>query len=176
MRISLILILLFSITTFTFAQTKKYVCTPCGQDCDRTVVDHPGTCSACGMALVEKSSAEIKELSLDEVCARLNANPKLVLLDVRSPGEFNGTRDHSYGHFSNAININITELEGRLKELEKYKNEEIIVYCSHSHRSPRATYLLSSQGFKNVANMSGGVSTFTGKEDNACLKKTFVFH
>ncbi len=45
-------------------------------------------------------------------------------------------------------------------ELSKYKKSEVIVYCSHSHRSPRASYILGTHGFTNVKNMSGGVSTF----------------
>jgi rhodanese-related sulfurtransferase len=173
-------VIFLSILTATVAlgQAKEFVCTPCGLDCDRAVVDHGGSCRSCGMALVEKSSVGFKDLSLDEVCARIAANDKLVLLDVRSPGEFAGTGNgnRGYGHFKNAININIDDLESRVKELSKYKGQEVIVYCSHSHRSPRATYFLSTQGFTNVSNMSGGVSTLMRKKDDACLKSTFVFH
>jgi rhodanese-related sulfurtransferase len=176
MRISLIFLLLCTVGASAFAQPKQYVCTPCGQDCDRSVVHHAGACSACGMALVEKETFEFKDLSLDELCARITSNPKLVLLDVRSPQEFNGSNGDTYGHFKNAININIGDLERRLKELEKFKDEEVIVYCSHSHRSPRAAYILSSKGFNNVSNMSGGVSTLAGKVESPCLKKYFVFH
>ena len=32
---------------------KRYVCPPCGCPRDREVFDRPGTCSACGMDLVE---------------------------------------------------------------------------------------------------------------------------
>jgi rhodanese-related sulfurtransferase len=165
-------------TSFCHAQNKEYVCTPCGQDCDHKDYSKPGKCSDCGMALVEKSSVKVTDISIDELCARLAANPKAVLLDVRSPGEFKGTSmgRSSYGHFKNAININVTDLESRVGELSQYKNEEILVYCSHSQRSPRATYFLSTHGFSNVKNMAGGVSTLTDKKENECLKKNFVFH
>jgi rhodanese-related sulfurtransferase len=163
-------------TTLAFSQKKEYVCTPCGQECDHTVYDKPGSCSSCGMSLVEKSTVKFKDLSFEEVCARLKANPKLVLLDVRSPGEFNGSGDvPSFGHFKNAINVNVDDLSGRVGELSKYKNQEVIVYCSHSHRSPRATYFLSNNGFKNVNNVAGGVSTITESNKN-CLKADFVSH
>jgi rhodanese-related sulfurtransferase len=160
------------------AQSKEFVCTPCGLDCDRTIVHHEGSCKSCGMPLVEKASIGFKELSLNDVCARIAANKNLVLLDVRSPAEFAGTSNghRGYGHFANAININIDELEGRLDELSKFKNEEVIVYCSHSHRSPRATYFLATHGFTNVSNMAGGVSTLMKKQENDCLKNTFLFH
>ena len=164
---------------FSAAQTqshKEYVCTPCGDSCDATIHTKSGTCPECHMALVEKSTIKFPNLSLDEMCEGVNANPEIVLLDVRSPGEFKGTGFQTYGHFKNAININITQLEDCLPELEKFKNSEIIVYCSHSQRSPRASLLLSSRGFKNVKNMSGGVSTLTGQTNNECLRKYYVPH
>jgi rhodanese-related sulfurtransferase len=175
MKLFIVTILL----AFSFAQgqpPKEYVCLPCGNSCDAGVYNKPGTCSACHMELVEKSALKFKNLSLDEMCERLNANPVVVLLDVRSPGEFKGTGFNTYGHFKNAININITQLEGRLTELEKFKNSEIIVYCSHSQRSPRASFLLISKGFKNVKNMAGGVSTLPKQSESACLKKFYVVH
>lgn len=172
------ILLLILIALGAFGQQKQFVCTPCGLECDINVVDHAGSCATCGMALVDKSTVNFKNLSVEDVCNRIAANPKLVLLDVRSPQEFNGSTSDvpSYGHFKNAININVTDLQSRAKELSRYKDDEVIVYCSHSHRSPRATYLLSTLGFKNVSNMSGGVSTLTGQQGNECLKKSFVFH
>jgi len=35
---------------------KKYVCPPCGSTCDRQEYTKPGSCSVCGMALIEKQS------------------------------------------------------------------------------------------------------------------------
>lgn len=176
-----ILILALAIFSVSLAvaqsnQKKEYVCTPCGSDCDHTAYDKPGSCSSCGMELVEKSTIKFKDLSFEEVCARLKANPKAVLLDVRTPAEFGGSSEvPSFGHFANAINVNVAELPDKIKELSKYKNQEVIVYCSHSRRSPRATYVLSTNGFKNVNNVAGGVSTITQSQKD-CLKARFVSH
>ncbi len=99
-----------------------------------------------------------------------------MLLDVRTKGEFEGTAARTtYGHFKNAININVEELETHLAELEKYKDREVLVYCSQSIRSPRAAMMLTQHGFKTVKNMSGGVSTLR-VEGNECLKTNFVVH
>ncbi|HLZ15595.1 MAG TPA: rhodanese-like domain-containing protein [Cyclobacteriaceae bacterium] len=154
----------------------EYVCLPCGQGCDHTTYSGPGTCGSCGMELVKKSSIKFKNIDIEEMCKRIKANPSIILLDVRSPGEFDGSTNEvpSFGHFKNAINVNVRDLEARIDELAKYKTSEVIVYCSHSHRSPRASYLLGTRGFTNVKNMSGGVSTFA--EKSACLEKEFVFH
>jgi rhodanese-related sulfurtransferase/DNA-directed RNA polymerase subunit RPC12/RpoP len=176
MKILVIVALAVVATSFAVHQKKEYVCLPCGRECDHATYDKPGTCTSCGMELVEKSTIKFKDLSFEEVCARLKANPKAVLLDVRTPAEFAGSSEgESFGHFKNAININVEELSKRLNEINKYKNQEVLVYCSHSHRSPRASYLLTTSGFKNVSNVAGGVSTIS-QSDKDCLKTNFVSH
>jgi len=164
-------------TVLSLAQQQIFVCTPCGSKCDEKVYNAPGKCSACGMALVEKSALQFDNLTPEQFCGRITQNPDAVLLDVRTAAEFNGSAlfRSTYGHFKNAININIDELEDRLRELERYKDREILVYCIHSMRSPRAALLLNQQGFKTVKNMAGGVSTLHPKS-NACLSKHFIVH
>ena len=39
-----------------------YVCPPCAQECDKLIFDHPGTCPACGMVLIER--IETSQLSV----------------------------------------------------------------------------------------------------------------
>lgn len=160
----------------TVAQTKEYVCTPCGNTCDSIVRNKPGTCPSCHMKLVEKQTIQFENLTADEFCNRISANPNAVLLDVRTPSEFKGSAfRNTYGHFKNAININVEELEERMEELAKYKDQEILVYCSHSMRSPRAAMMLTEKGFQHVKNMNGGVSTLAVK-GNACLERNFIVH
>ncbi len=175
----IVLFILFSCIVIqdVSAQGKEYVCTPCGNTCDNMVHDGPGTCATCHMKLIEKSSVRFSNLTIDEFCKRIAANPNAILLDVRSAGEFNGTSSEvaTFGYFKNAININVNELESRLDELEKFKDREILVYCSHSRRSPRASYLLATHGFHQVKNMTGGVSTLS-VQGSDCLKETFVAH
>ncbi len=137
-----------------------YVCTPCGNDCDAEVYAKPGKCRHCGMALVEKGKVAFTNVSPAALCDLVKSNKDLVLLDVRTREEYNGEDRGRYGHLKDAINIPIGELERRIGELDAYKNREIVVYCSHSMRSPRASQLLADKGFKRVKNMSGGLSTW----------------
>ena len=169
----LFLTVVFSIS-MAEAQTKEYVCTPCGSSCDHVIHTKPGSCPSCHMALVEKSGVQFKNLSSEQFCKQITT--QTILLDVRTPAEFNGeAAGASYGHFKNAININVEELEKRMGELEKYKDFEILVYCSHSRRSPRAAMMLTEHGFKKVSNLSGGVSTLTVK-GSTCLEGNFIVH
>jgi len=76
------------------------------------------------------------------------------LLDVRSPGEFAG------GKIEGAKNIPLDQLSARIGELEKYKEKPILVNCLSGMRSGSACRILTSQGFSDVTNLSGGVSAW----------------
>ena len=147
-------------------QTGSYQCMPCGSDCDNAAYDEPGACPHCNMTLVKKSTIVFKSVSQDEVCSYIAKHPGVIILDVRTKEEYEGKTDE-YGTLKNAINIPVQELEKRVGELKKMKDQEIIVYCSHSKRSPRASYFLTQHGFKHVTNMEGGMSTM---KDNTCKR------
>jgi rhodanese-related sulfurtransferase/DNA-directed RNA polymerase subunit RPC12/RpoP len=142
-----------------------YVCLPCGNECDTQSYTAPGRCRHCNMDLVEKSTVRFKNVQANAICNYIKSHPGAVLLDVRTREEFEGKQNPDYGRLKNAINIPVQELEARLSEISSLKNKEIIVYCSHSHRSPRASYLLGQNGFVHVTNLAGGMSVMA---DTAC--------
>ena len=149
------------------ASPQIYQCIPCGYDCDKQVYDKAGQCPNCKMELVKQSSIIFKNIEPSEICAYIKSHPNVVLLDVRTKLEFEGKADPNYGTLENAINLPIQEFDTKLKILDSLKNKEIIVFCSHSHRSPRASHLLTQNGFTNVTNMAGGMSVL---KDNSCKK------
>lgn len=75
-----------------------------------------------------------------------------VILDVRESKELKED-----GVINNYKHIPLGSLSGRLGELEKYKNKEIIVYCRSGHRSASACRTLEKQGFEKISNLSGGI-------------------
>lgn len=103
-----------------------------------------------------------KIVSVDDVLAALK-DPKVQILDVRTPGEFKGTdvRALRGGHIPGAINIpyednfqeNSTVLKP-LSELEKMyagkldKAKTIIVYCQTGTRSTNTYLVLKELGYK----------------------------
>jgi len=70
------------------------------------------------------------------------------LLDVRNPPEL------AVESVPGAVNIPLTELRGRLKELPK--DREILVICRSAQRAYYATRILLQNGFK-ARNISGGM-------------------
>ncbi len=135
-----------------------YQCLPCGYDCDKITYKEPGECEHCQMPLVKTSSVTFKSVEPSLVCDYIKMHPNVVLLDVRTKEEFEGKAKPNFGTLKNAINIPVQELESKLLSISHLKDKEILVFCSHSHRSPRASYLLTQNGFTNVTNMNGGMS------------------
>lgn len=151
--------------TVTKSSPEIYQCIPCGYDCDKQVYDKAGQCPSCHMELVKQSSIVFKTIEPSEICAYIKSHPNVVLLDVRTKLEFEGKAEPNFGTLKNAINLPIQEFDTNLKSLDSLKNKEIIVFCSHSHRSPRASHLLTQNGFTNVTNMAGGMSVL---KNNSC--------
>ena len=120
------------------------------------------------MQLVEKSTVVFDNIAPADICNYIVANPGVVLLDVRTGDEFNGKAKPDFGRLKNAINIPIQELDKRLSELEQYKGKQIIVYCSHSRRSPQASWMLTQNGFTKVTNMAGGMSEWENVNNKDC--------
>lgn len=92
------------------------------------------------------------EVSVEQVRQMITEKDSIILLDVRTVLEFDG----SLGHIPGAILIPLAELESRMDELEVYKDAEVIVICRSGNRSGRATRILSDNGFK-AYNMLGGM-------------------
>jgi len=76
------------------------------------------------------------------------------LLDVRQPTEYEN------GHIPGAHLIPLSELQGRLGELDKEK--KTIVYCRSGTRSRSGSEILLTAGFREVLNMEGGITAWRG--------------
>ncbi len=75
------------------------------------------------------------------------------VLDVREPDE---TR---LAPFAGAIEIPMGEVPSRLTELDP--DDEIVVLCHHGIRSGRIAAFLDQQGFRRVANLTGGIDAWS---------------
>lgn len=89
--------------------------------------------------------------SIDTLQATLLINKEdAVVLDVREPGEVAG------GRIAHSRNVPLSQLAGRLGELEKYKSKPVIVACAMGNRSTSAAGTLRKHGFTRVYNLAGG--------------------
>lgn len=73
-----------------------------------------------------------------------------VLIDVRSPQEFNE------GHLDGAICIPEYRIKKEMEEMFINKEEKYILYCSSGARSKKAQKTIKKLGYKNVYNLYNG--------------------
>ena len=99
-------------------------------------------------------------MSISELKNKMKSDSTLIILDVRTPGELQG----SLGKIEGVINIPIQQLEERIHELDKYKDKEIAVICRSGSRSKTGTAILSSNGF-NAKNILGGMIEYRKSEN-----------
>ena len=103
-----------------------------------------------------QSQAVSKDISIDESKKLINDGEVTLILDVRNEDEF------AEGHLKNAIQIPVNELKENLSDIEKFKDELVLVYCRSGKRSAEAMDILKENGFKNLVHMKDGISKWDG--------------
>ncbi|MCI2284794.1 rhodanese-like domain-containing protein [Colwellia sp. MSW7] len=76
----------------------------------------------------------------------------IVLLDVRTPAEYNE------GHILGAINISHNAIEANLPQLAQYKNSNVVVYCRSGKRAAIAQDILNANGFTKLQHLTGDMN------------------
>ena len=76
------------------------------------------------------------------------------VVDVRTTGEY------QLGHIPGSVNVPVDELAAKAASWNK--DGSYVVYCASGARSATAQETLKSMGFKNVADLTGGIATWTG--------------
>ncbi|MGB0390719.1 MAG: rhodanese-like domain-containing protein [Salibacteraceae bacterium] len=86
----------------------------------------------------------------------IEASPDAVLIDVRTPMEF------QQGHLKGAILLDFYSrtIQEDIDALDKSK--EYLIYCRSGARSASACNYMAQSGFAKVTNMAGGIMTWQG--------------
>jgi rhodanese-related sulfurtransferase len=98
----------------------------------------------------EYESSSYKAVYANEANNIIN-NIHPIILDVRT------SREYHSGHLQDAILIPVHELQARIYELNKYKDNDILIYCRSGNRSTVASKMLIDNGFKRIYNMRDGI-------------------
>lgn len=107
-----------------------------------------------GPELLEQINAEIENIDTEELLRRLQEDPNLTLIDVRSADEI----QRLGGTIDAAQNVNVPRgwLEFRVGEVLADYEQPVVVYCGINQRSPLAAKTLQDMGYRNVANYADG--------------------
>ena len=93
-------------------------------------------------------------ISVTEATVLLNREDGIVI-DVREASEWMA------GHIPHARHMALSQLGGRLAEIDKFKERPIVVCCASGNRSSSACSRLRKAGFQRVFNLAGGIGAWS---------------
>jgi phage shock protein E len=96
------------------------------------------------------SAADAKNITVDEAAKLVQTNTNVVVLDVRTPREFES------GHIKGATNINFNDKDFAKKIGALDKNKTYIIHCAAGGRSGKACEQIKTLDFKNMLHMNEG--------------------
>ena len=111
--------------------------------------------SACGVKPLQNRSQSLIEkvqpgsISPEEAQKRLKSGEDVILLDVRTPGEY------AENHIPGSVLIPVDELEKCAETELPDKSKVLFVYCRSGNRSTAASNILTELGYKKVYNLGG---------------------
>lgn len=134
-----------------FKLKKDSQCPVCGSQPTVTeLIDYVGFC---GVPAIE--GLEVPEVAAAEVRDALDRGDEFLLLDVREPDEV------TTAQIEGSRGLPLGELEARMDELASWRQRRIVVHCHTGARSARACQALRAAGFRNVANLAGGIEAWS---------------
>ncbi|MCS7298795.1 MAG: rhodanese-like domain-containing protein [Spirochaetia bacterium] len=82
-------------------------------------------------------------------------NPNLVIIDLRSPRDFEKDREFYTSRNLNVLNLDFFKAPKEVEILDRQK--EYLVVCESGMLSDILTKVMQSKGFKSVKNVKGGI-------------------
>jgi len=105
--------------------------------------------------LVAETKPHIKEVTVDDVKAKIDSGEPFVLIDVREDQEWDK------GHLPRAVHVGRGVVEMRGPNHIPSPDTEVVCYCGGGARSALAAKSLQDMGYTNVASMAGGFGGWT---------------
>ena len=98
------------------------------------------------------------QITADEVYKAITEKKDIILLDVRTPGEY------SKGKIERSINIPVDTISNEVTVLLPNKSKTIYVYCLSGSRSNVAVETMVQLGYKKVFSMTSGLLMWRSKK------------
>lgn len=96
-----------------------------------------------------QNEESFKNLTVEEVITLWEANPDIIVIDVRTPDEIAQT-----GAIENSINIDFKASDFKEKISVLDKDKEYILFCKSGNRSGQASKIMAEMGFSNINNLN----------------------
>lgn len=102
------------------------------------------------LKLVNDAKSRVREVSVADTRARMNADERVRLIDVREDNEWEA------GHAEGATHLGKGIIERDIEQQVPDKSTELILYCGGGYRSALVADVLHRMGYTNAFSMSGG--------------------
>lgn len=89
-----------------------------------------------------------------ELSRRLSEDPELMIVDVRTPGEFATT------HIRGSYNVPLDQLTEHTADLAERMGEHVVLVCQSGSRAGKACAALHEVGFGSADVLEGGIASF----------------
>src|SRR5580693_8689441 len=103
------------------------------------------------LKIVEDAKKRVREITIDEVNAKLGRRETFLLIDVREESEY------AADHLPGAIHLGKGIIERDVEERVPDQNTPMVLYCGGGFRSALAADNLQKMGYTLVLSMDGGI-------------------
>ncbi len=103
------------------------------------------------LKIVEDAKKRIREVSIDDVKAKLDRGEKFLLVDVRVESEY------AADHLPGAVHLGKGVMERDVEDRVPDQNTPMVLYCGGGFRSALAADNLQKMGYTQVLSMDGGI-------------------
>jgi len=103
------------------------------------------------LKIVEDAKKRIREVSIDDVKAKLDRGEKFLLVDVREESEY------AADHLPGAVHLGKGVIERDVEDRVPDQNTPMVLYCGGGFRSALAADNLQRMGYTQVLSMDGGI-------------------
>jgi len=103
------------------------------------------------LKIVEDAKKRIREVSIDDVKAKLDRGEKFLLVDVREESEY------AADHLPGAVHLGKGVMERDVEDRVPDQNTPMVLYCGGGFRSALAADNLQKMGYTQVLSMDGGI-------------------
>lgn len=94
---------------------------------------------------------KVPQISVEDVKKSLDAQEKVILLDVRTTSEFDR------GRIEKSINLPVQDVSSDIEKVIPDKKQKVYVYCLSGSRSTEAVGEMMQKGYTNVYNITSGL-------------------
>ena len=103
------------------------------------------------LKIVEDAKRRIRDVSIDDVKAKLDRGEKFLLVDVREESEY------AADHLPGAVHLGKGIIERDVEDRVPDQNTPMVLYCGGGFRSALAADNLQKMGYTQVLSMDGGI-------------------